>query len=194
MDIDFYIEMGRLKLLPRTGWVNRGIPHPASVAEHMLRSQLIAYDFATQLWESPTMCANMMMFHDLSEARAGDITPYCNVSKEEKAARELNAAKELTKLSGNREFLDVFLEYEEKKTGKAKLCNDADHLEGLLQALEYAELYPEKRASLEDFWPYAHSKLLTEPGRELYYQLFERKRDVSVSRAPVFLHPPVPHL
>ena len=176
MKINFYKEVGKLKDLPRTGWVKRGIPNPETVAEHMYRSQFIAYDLAKKLGADPLACAHMMMIHDLPEARAGDMTPTCGVSKEEKSALELQAAQDLAELSGNPEFLDVFLEYEEKQTLRAQICNDADQLECLVQVLEYAHQYPEKRILLETFWPYAEAKLLTAPGKEMFADLVKQKQ------------------
>lgn len=176
MNIEFYKEVGKLKDLPRTGWVKRGILNPETVAEHMYRSQFIAYDLAKKLGADPVACSHMMMIHDLPEARAGDLTPTCGVSREEKAALELQAAQELAELSGNPEFLEVFLEYEEKKTLRAQVCNDADQLECLVQALEYAHQYPEKRPLLETFWPYAEAKLLTAPGKEMFADLLKQKQ------------------
>ncbi len=178
MNIEFYKEIGKLKNLPRTGWVKRGIPNPETVAEHMYRSQFIAYDLAKKLGVDPVACAYMIMIHDLPEARAGDLTPTCGVSKEEKAALELKAAQELAELSGNKEFLDVFLEYEGKETLRAQLCNDADQLECLVQALEYAQQYPEKRPLLETFWPSAEEKLMTIPGKEMFADLLKQKQSL----------------
>lgn len=178
MNVEFYKEVGRLKNLPRTGWVKRGIPDPETVAEHMYRSQFIAYDIAKKLGADPVACGHMMMIHDLPEARAGDLTPTCSVSKEEKATLELKAAQELAELSGNPEFIAVFLEYEEKQTLRAQICNDADQLECLVQALEYAQLYPEKRPLLETFWPYAEAKLMTVPGKEMFDDLLKLKQEL----------------
>jgi len=181
MRIAFYEEVGKLKSLPRTGWVNRGIPHPETVDQHMYRSQFIAYDLAKKLGEDPIACAHMMMIHDLPEAKAGDITPGCGITKQEKAALELAAAEYLAKLSGNPEFLTVFLEYEAKETLRAKICNDADQLECLVQALEYARLYPDKRPLLESFWPYAQAKLLTVPGKEMFTELWVQKIQLNIT-------------
>lgn len=175
MNLAFYEEVGRLKTLPRTGWVQRGIPNPESVADHMYRSQFIAYDLAKILGADPQACAFMMMVHDLAEARVGDITPNCGVSKQEKAQLERKAAIELAELSGNPEFLSVFLEFEEKKTLHSHIGNDSDALECVMQALTYAKLHPAKRPLLEDFWPYAENKLLTDPGKELFHGLQQQK-------------------
>jgi putative hydrolase of HD superfamily len=39
-------EWGQLKLLPRTGWLRAGIEHPESVAEHSLRTAMLAWMIA----------------------------------------------------------------------------------------------------------------------------------------------------
>jgi putative hydrolase of HD superfamily len=176
--IDFYKTVGRLKNLPRTGWVRRGIPLPETVAEHMYRSQFIAYDLAKKLGEDPIACSHMMMIHDLAEALVGDYTPACNISREEKKQLEIKAAGELAELSGNPEFLDVFLEFENGETMRSQICYDADKLECLVQALEYARQYPEKRAVLEDFW--VDVKLLTVPGHDMLRDLLQQKDMIPV--------------
>ena len=178
VNLDFYNEVGRLKRMPRTGWVQREIPNPETVAEHMYRSQFIVYDFAKATKEDPQSCVVMMMLHDLQETRAGDITPHCGISKAEKAAREFKAAQELAELSGNPEFFKVFREYEGRKTKRAQLCGDADQCECLTQALEYATLYPAKRELLENFWPYAYKKLNTSVGLAFFDQLYARKSEL----------------
>lgn len=175
LSLKFYEEVGKLKRLRRTGWVNRSIPDPETVAEHMYRSQFVAYDLAKKMGADPVACASMMMLHDLSEARVGDITPEDGVSKEEKLARETRAMRALSRLSDNPEFLDVFREYEEKQTLRARICNDADQLECLIQALEYARQYPEKIPLLENFWSYAQARLLTEPGKAMFAELITQK-------------------
>lgn len=179
MSLAFYEEVGKLKTLPRKGWVIRGIPNPESVADHMYRSQFVAYDLAKILGEDPVACAFMMMVHDLAEARVGDLTPHCGVSKEQKAALEFQAAKELAEISGNPEFLAVFLEYERKQTLRAHVCNDADQIECLMQVLTYSKQYPVKQPLLEDFWPYAKAKLLTEPGKKMFDELWQQKLSIA---------------
>lgn len=161
--------------MPRTGWVKRGIPNPEVVAAHMYRSQFIAYDFAKAVCQNPDSFVSMMMIHDLPEARAGDISPHCGVTREEKAKLELQSAEYLAQISGNPEFLEIFQEYEEKHTIRAQLCHDADQLECVAQALEYGKIYPDKWSLLEDFWPYANDKIVTELGRDLYNKLDDAK-------------------
>ena len=182
-NLKFYEEVGRLKSLPRTGWVKRGIPNPETVAEHMYRSQFIAYDLAKTFQQNAVECAHIMMIHDLPEARAGDITPHCNVTKEEKLNKEHQAAVYLSSLSGNSEFLELFEEYEEKETLRSKIGNDADQLECLVQVMEYSSLYPEKISLMENFWPYAENKISTEHGHNLYKQM-KKEYKLQLEAAP----------
>lgn len=171
MNIEFYTLVGRLKDLPRKGWVERGIPTPETVAEHIYRTQFIAYDLAKAMGEDPEQCAIMMMIHDLPEALAGDISPSDGLSKNEKYARELQAAHYLAEISGNPEFVSFFTEYSEWKTPRARICKDADALECLMQVISYGQLYPDKRPSLEEFWPWANQKITTAAGRKIYQDL-----------------------
>jgi len=179
MNIDFYNTAGRLKRLPRSGWVNRGIDNPETVAEHIFRSQLIAYDLAKELGVDPASCAEMMLVHDLQEALAGDMTPDSGVSKQDKHRIELQAAQDLAALSGNPEYYALFCEFEDQKTLRSRICHDADQLECLTQAFEYAVQYPEKRDVLEDFWPYAEKKISTPPGKKIYAELIQRKKSLA---------------
>lgn len=172
----FYELVGALKILPRTGWVDRGIPNPETVAEHMYRSQFIAYDLAKTLgYSDPQSCSHMMMLHNLPEALAGDITPHSDISKDEKKRLESEAAKTLAELSGNSEFYDMFIEYEEKQTLRSRICGDADQLECLIQNLEYLKQYPEKQESLQAFWPYAEAKITTSAGKDMFQRLVRNK-------------------
>lgn len=172
--IKFYSELGKLKRLPRTGWVNRGIPNPESIADHTFRSQIIARDFAVAVGANPEEICELMLFHDFPEARAGDIAPSSRMSADEKLSRELDAARQLVELGGDPKILDLFKQYADKETSIAKIGNDADKLECVLQAIEYAEMYPEKRKSLEGFFPYAEQKLLTDVGKKSF-EILEKK-------------------
>ncbi len=51
--IDFIAEAGKLKRIPRTGWVESGVPDPESVADHSFRVALIALVLATSRDSTP---------------------------------------------------------------------------------------------------------------------------------------------
>ena len=171
ISVEFHRLVGKLKTTPRTGWVRRGIPNPESIADHSFRAEYLAMDFARAVGTDPLPCLEIITNHDLPECVANDISPYCGVSAAEKSKRELEAAKYLAELSGNQKIVSLFLEYEDKETLRSRLGNDADQGEPLLQAIEYAELYPDKKDSMEDFWPYAYERLLTDVGFRYFDKL-----------------------
>jgi putative hydrolase of HD superfamily len=72
-----------LKALPRTGWLDHGIPPPLaeSVADHTFGVALLAWLSAVERQAAgvaldPCRVLQLALVHDLSEAETGDITPY----------------------------------------------------------------------------------------------------------------------
>jgi hypothetical protein len=52
------------------------------------------------------------LIHDLAESVVGDITPFCNISKEEKQAKEEAAMKDICQLVGEeagKEIMELFV-------------------------------------------------------------------------------------
>jgi putative hydrolase of HD superfamily len=73
----------RLKSVPRTGWLDRGIPpqETESVADHSLAVALLAWACAVERQAQgasldPNRVALLALIHDLPEAEIGDIPPY----------------------------------------------------------------------------------------------------------------------
>ncbi len=154
---------GELKQLKRSGWQRNGIPDPESVAEHSYRTALIAMLFAPGHVDSDK-CIRMALVHDLAEAEVGDLTPHDNpedAPQERDVFREFHPAVQ-----------DLCEEYHAGKTPEAKWVKDADMLEMVMQASEYAEEFD---ADYEEFWEYADERITTEPGRELFELLSERR-------------------
>ena len=72
-----------LKALPRTGWLDRGLPPPVveSVADHSFGVALLAWlsavaRHAAGVALDPCRVLLLALVHDLAEAETGDITPY----------------------------------------------------------------------------------------------------------------------
>jgi putative hydrolases of HD superfamily len=73
----------KLKSIPRTGWLDRGIPplQVESVADHSLGVALLAWSCALQrraegVAINPERVLTLAILHDLAEAETGDLTPY----------------------------------------------------------------------------------------------------------------------
>src|SRR5437588_7151447 len=74
--VEFLKHAGRLKSLPRQGWLDRGIEHPESVADHLYRGTLMAWLLGEQAGLDTTKLLKLVLIHDLPEALVGDAAPY----------------------------------------------------------------------------------------------------------------------
>ena len=136
---NFLFEAGMLKRTPRSGFQFLG-SGAESVAEHIFRTTYIGYS----LGEAGTGTSNvdrmikMCLFHDLPEARTGDLN-YVNKkyveANEEKAVEDLAAT-----LPFGQEIRELLTEFREGKTAEARLARDADQLEMILALKEYKDL------------------------------------------------------
>jgi putative hydrolase of HD superfamily len=73
----------KLKSVPRTGWLDRGVPplQVESVADHSAGVGLLAWSCAVQRQAegaaiNPERVLMLAVLHDLAEAETGDVTPY----------------------------------------------------------------------------------------------------------------------
>ena len=156
--IDFLSELIRLKSLPRTGWLLRGVRDVESIADHSFCVAVIAMIIADrakslEMEIDVERVLRMALFHDLAEVRTGDlpstIKPYFDQATlraaDEKAAQEILAP--LGDLG--QQYLDLRHEYETRESLEARIVKAADKIDLLLQVCEY-----EKGGAnnLAEFW------------------------------------------
>jgi len=152
---------GKLKRIKRQGWLDAGMPgsEAESVADHSFRVAFIAAFIAPP----PTLSnrakgagrareldvlrmVRMALVHDLAEHSVGDLTPRSGVSRRKKARME----EEVVRRFGNGEVLSLWKEFDENISPEARLVHEADVLERVIQAKEYAARRTGKR--LDRFW------------------------------------------
>lgn len=112
----------------------------------------------------------MALIHDIGECIIGDITPFDEVSVEEKYSREEMAVKYLgcTITKSNPMFVDELLtlwyEYEQGNSKPARLVQQLDMLECMQQALIYRERESQDQttSSMEDFMHFDDDTILPE--------------------------------
>ncbi|KAA3674576.1 uncharacterized protein DEA37_0014360 [Paragonimus westermani] len=94
----------------RTGWTRHDIERPESVSDHMYRMALMATVLPTIDRQDVSIerLIKMTIVHDLAECIVGDITPHCNVSKEEKLDRETKAMDQLCTLIPNDNATEIY--------------------------------------------------------------------------------------
>lgn len=151
--IDFLLNFGRLKRVPRTGWLLRGVSlgDVESVAEHTLRASILSI-FIARLLNSKgadvdtLKVAEMAVLHDLAEAMILDMDQEVLKEIGYERKREMEHAAEgmlLEELPEDlklkyRRLLD---ELHEGKSLEARIVKASDKLEMMIQALEYSSKY-----------------------------------------------------
>ncbi|HLH71944.1 MAG TPA: HD domain-containing protein [Chloroflexota bacterium] len=171
---------GALKNLRRSGWRRVGLPNGESVADHSYRLSIMATLIAPRLGLNAEKAVRLALFHDLPEARAGDVTPAEGVSPNVKHAREAVALSEIVANAPNGSVIyDWWREYVCQATPEARLIHQLDKLEMALQALEYER---EEGVDLEEFWQSARAALCEPTLIEFYDWLYQQR---PLDRRPV---------
>lgn len=136
MEPRLLLESLGLKDVDRAGWLRVGVARPESVAAHSWGMAYLALALCPPDLDLGRVLA-LAVLHDLPEVRVGDLTPHDGVSREEKAAREAEAADAL--FAGRPELRALWLEYVAVQTPEARFVHALDKLDMGLQALRYAE-------------------------------------------------------
>ena len=135
---NFLFEAGMLKRTPRSGFQFLGTG-AESVAEHIFRTSYIGYALGNmEKGIKVDRLIKMCLFHDLPEARTGDLN---YVNKKYVEANEKKAIEDLAQtVPFGTEIQELIHEFIEGKTEEAKLARDADQLEMILALKEYKDL------------------------------------------------------
>jgi putative hydrolase of HD superfamily len=142
-----------LKLLPRTGWLQRGLQNVESVAEHSFGVAALALVVGDQLpgVDRGRLLA-IALVHDLAEALIGDLPASASrlIGKAAKHEAERKALLELFgALPQGEGYLELWEEYCRGASAEARLVKALDRLEMLAQALAYERA---GARGLGEFW------------------------------------------
>ncbi len=135
----FIYELGQLKRVHHEGWKLAGIAIPDTVAEHALRAAQIGFILAKmENYADPYEICTMLVFHDIGEARIGDIH---KVANRYITADEQGAVQEQTVTLGEmgEDIFSLWQQVEYKSTPAGIIAKDADLLEQAVTAKEYLE-------------------------------------------------------
>ncbi|MFC7344620.1 HD domain-containing protein [Saccharopolyspora griseoalba] len=167
----FCYELGQLKRLPRAGWHRAGVANPESVAAHSWRVGCIAMVLAHMEGMDAAGAEHAMALgnaHDLPESRIGDVgpvaKPYASLADPATITQDQTAR---LPASVARHYQSLVSEHESAKTGgtlAARCSRDADKLDCLLQAREYAQ---SGNQAVHHWMSDAYEALRTSSGRAL---------------------------
>jgi len=143
-----------LKHTVRAGWTRVVDGEIESVAAHSWGMALLALAHCPPELDRLAVL-ELCLLHDLPESVVGDITPYDDVSKEEKHRREATAAATLLDTAPH--LMTRWEEYAHQSTPEARWVRQLDKLDMALQASFYsrrgaetAEFLDSARAGIRD--------------------------------------------
>ena len=122
--LDFVLQIGKLKRMPRLYWILRGVKNPETVAGHTFTLAIAAWILGSKKKELDMGKLLKMAFcHELSAVYTGDTTPYDKILPKDKEERE-KVLKKMIRLS-KKEKKWVFLkDRQEEKRAFQKLTRN----------------------------------------------------------------------
>ncbi|ABY35092.1 MAG TPA: HD domain-containing protein [Chloroflexus aurantiacus] len=143
-----------LKLLPRTGWLQRGVRDVESVAEHSFGVAVLCLLIGDQIADIDRgRLLAIALLHDLAESLLSDLPASATrlLGKEAKRQAERDGLAALIgHLSRSDEYLTLWDEYVDGTSREARLVKAVDRLELMAQALAYER---SGVRGLDSFWP-----------------------------------------
>jgi len=160
-----------LKSLPRSGWIQSGIPHAGveSIASHSYGMSLLILYLREQLQAEGVnveRALNMALIHDIAESIVGDLTPHDNVSQTDKYVAEFDALKQI--IRGVREgayFQELWEDFENVESPEAQVVKRIDKLDMLIQAYFYEKKY---KMRLDSFWENMEELFIGSESEQIY--------------------------
>jgi putative hydrolase of HD superfamily len=171
-DVDFLFEMGNIRFIERM-WRRFLRDDFANLAEHHFRMFWIAMIIASHEKNVDTgKIAKMVLVHDIAESRAGDVD---YLARQYVERNEKLAIKDmLGDTSIEKEFYEIWDEYETRESLESKIVKDADNLDIDFELAEQAV----KGSELQKIWKsnrryVADEKLYTKTAKEIYESLIK---------------------
>ena len=141
--LDFYYLTISLKDLVRSGWKQWNVQRSRleSVAEHIYSTCMLAIAIHSEFLSYPIdlqKVLTMLAVHELEEIFISDITPFDNVSPEEKIKRGHEAVHQiLAPLNLGYRYEALIYEFDAHKTPEAQFAYMCDKLDADLMSLYY---------------------------------------------------------
>ncbi len=151
--LQLHARLLTLKLLPRTGWLQRGVTDVESIAEHTFGVASLAMlvgDLLPNIDRGRLLA--IALLHDLAEALIGDLPASARrlFGVAAKQDAEQRALQELLHgLPQATEYMQLWTEYAEGGSREARLVKALDRLEMLSQALAYERA---GHRAMAEFW------------------------------------------
>lgn len=171
-DINFLYEMGNIRLIDRM-WRRFHFQNSANVAEHHFRVFWIAMVIAAH--EAPDAdtgkIAKLCLLHDITESRVGEVDYISRQYVDRKEELAINDMLGDTAIKN--EYLELWHEYEERKSIESKIVKDADTLDVDFELAEQEAGGSSLKRFKKNTRAQAHKKLYTETAKVMAGQITE---------------------
>jgi putative hydrolase of HD superfamily len=163
----------RLKCMPRTGWVMRGVPNAESIADHSFSVSFISLVLA-EVIEQPLDKAKLLtiaLLHDLPESVISDLPTPATVYLPTDAKRNAETQvldRLLHELPYAERWQSWWQEFEEGTSIEGQIVRDADRLDMLIQAHVYEQTTGNRW--LEEFRPAPEESPFKFPATQMLYE------------------------
>ena len=161
--LNFFSEVGKLKKIPRRGWVFWGIKNPESISAHSFTLAIMVWVLGKRIPRlNIEKSIKLALVHDLTKVYASDVTPYDKIKgpvKTRKGISYRNYKEEYTalqKLDSNlpaylkKELIVNWRDFQKGLTREGKFVCQISRIENLLQALEYKKT--NKKLAVKNWW------------------------------------------
>ena len=169
-DINFLYEIGAFRMVQRA-WKRFMNQHAQNITEHTFRVVWISLLLAQQEKKVNTeKMMKMALVHDISESRTGDVD---YLSRQYTTRDEVKAVEDIFKDSSlEKEFIELYEEYEKKDSIESKIVKDADNLD---VEIELHELEVQG-SNLREVWQASRDKsvyptLYTEAAKKMWKEI-----------------------
>lgn len=139
--LSYYVFCNKLKTVMRKGWQDWTVKKDRleSVAEHIYGVQMLAISMHSEFGYKVNLdkVLKMLAIHETEEIIIGDLTLF-DINREEKAKLGHDAIQKIFEpLVKKDEYINLILEFDERKTPEAQFAYFCDKLEADLQARLY---------------------------------------------------------
>ena len=142
----FYLLATKLKYRIRSGWDekhwNVKSERLESIAEHVYGTCILAISLDSEFDLNLDMekVLKMLAIHEIGEVLIGDITPFDEITSNEKMELEHKAMKNVIgDLIKKDELFDLLVEFDDHKTKESRFCYLCDKIEADIQAKVYQD-------------------------------------------------------
>jgi len=177
--LSFLHHVEQLKLIPRTGYRQLGLPEVENVAEHSYSVIWYALLLADAEGASSAKVLKLALVHDLPESVVGDIsweTTHRYLDKKTKHQIEHSAMQDIVTALPKPmqlELIDLLDEHQSGETLEAKVVHNADKLQLLHQLLRYEQLY---NPGSTVFWEEAATIAWLPSAKSIYDELADQHK------------------